>query len=445
MVAQASDRDTIAAPATPPGRGGIGVIRVSGSRSAEIAKAVCGNLPKPRCAAYREFRDAEGNSIDAGLLLWFPGPNSFTGEDVIEFQGHGGPVVMDMLLARILECGARPARPGEFSERAFLNDRLDLAQAEAIADLIDAGSREAATAAMRSLQGAFSEQVNSLVEQVIHLRLHVEAAIDFPDEDVDFLADAAITRQLDNIAASFSVLEKAAGQGRLLRDGLTVVLAGRPNAGKSSLLNLLAGQDAAIVTDIPGTTRDILREYLQVDGMPLHVLDTAGLREDPDAIEGEGIRRARDAMRQADAILLVTDDTNDDIPRHELPQDIPVITVRNKIDLSGRKAGRVNDREVALCATSGDGLDALHAEIKALVGHQVSGSGDFSARRRHVESLQRARHHVEQGRAALEGASAGELLAEELRLAQQHLNEITGEFTADDLLGRIFSSFCIGK
>ena len=445
MPMPASDNDTIAAVATPPGRGGIGVIRLSGPASAEIAARLAGPMPSPRTAAYRRFRNAEGDTLDEGLLLYFPAPNSFTGEDVVELQGHGGPVVMDSLLGYLLECGARAARPGEFSERAFLNDRLDLAQAEAIADLIDAGSREAAGAAVRSLQGAFSMRVSALVEQVIHLRLHVEAAIDFPEEEVDFLADAAIRKQLDSIATAFSELAVSAQQGRLLRDGVTVVLAGRPNAGKSSLLNLLAGQDAAIVTDVPGTTRDILREYLQVDGLPLHVLDTAGLRDNPDAIEGEGIRRAREAMQQADAIVLVVDDTRDEPLANELPADVPVITVRNKIDLSGRKAGRVGERDVALCATSGEGLAALHHELKTLVGHQAGGGGEFSARRRHIDALDRAREHVAKGRAALQKTAAGELLAEELRIAQQHLNEITGEFTADDLLGRIFSSFCIGK
>ena len=440
-----SDNDTIAAVATPMGRGGIGVIRISGQQAAVVAEKVAGQLPSPRTAVFRRFRGADDVVIDEGLLLYFPGPNSFTGEDVIELQGHGGPVVMDTLLARILECGARVARPGEFSERAFLNDRLDLAQAEAIADLIDAGSREAAAAAVRSLQGAFSQRVNELVEKVIHLRLHVEAAIDFPEEEVDFLADAAIREQLDDIDAAFTTLSNSARQGRLLRDGLTVVLAGRPNAGKSSLLNLLAGQDAAIVTDVPGTTRDILREYLQVDGLPLHVLDTAGLRDDPDAIEGEGIRRAREAMRQADAILLVVDDTTVDMPDEDFPPETPLVILRNKIDLSGRSAGRLGDREIALSAQTGAGLEDLHDVLKQLVGHQVSGGGEFSARRRHLDALERASDHVARGRDALQETAAGELLAEELRIAQQHLNEITGEFTADDLLGRIFSSFCIGK
>lgn len=445
MPIAAPDNDTIAAVATPPGRGGIGVIRLSGREATRIAAELAGPMPEPRHVAFRRFRDANDETLDEGLLLYFPAPNSFTGEDVVEFQGHGGPVVMDSLLARLLECGARAARPGEFSERAFLNDRLDLAQAEAIADLIDAGSREAASAAVRSLQGEFSKRISALVEQVIHLRLHVEAAIDFPEEEVDFLADAAIREQLDSIDASFNALAASAKQGRLLRDGLTVVLAGRPNAGKSSLLNLLAGQDAAIVTDVPGTTRDILREYLQIDGLPLHVLDTAGLRDDPDLIEGEGIRRAREAMQQADAILLVVDDTVDDASHMEMPADVPVITVRNKIDISGREAGRINKREIALSATSGEGLDALHQELKTLVGHQATGGGEFSARRRHIDALERAHAHVDKGRTALQETAAGELLAEELRIAQQHLNEITGEFTADDLLGRIFSSFCIGK
>lgn len=440
--------DTIAAIATAPGRGGIGVVRVSGPQAGLIATAMAGSLPIPRLAALRNFRDEHGAVIDQGLLLWFPAPDSFTGEDVIEFQGHGGPVVLDQLLKRIVSLGARLARPGEFTERAFLNDRLDLAQAEAVADLIDAGSAHAARAAMRSLQGEFSARIHALVEALIETRVHVEAAIDFPEEEVDFLSDAALHERIDALRESFRKVLSGAQQGRLLRDGMTVVIAGPPNAGKSSLLNALAGTDAAIVTDIPGTTRDVLRERINIDGLPINVVDTAGLRESPDVVEAEGIRRARLEIGRADRVLLVMDTREDEPAVEDLPPQLPVTLIRNKIDLSGESPGVAEENGrtcVRLSARTGEGLDLLRQHLKNAVDYHAEGSDDFIARRRHLEALERAANHLEQGVTALETARAGEILAEELRLAQQALGEITGEFSSDDLLGRIFSSFCIGK
>lgn len=447
-----SSSRTIAAIATPQGRGGIGVIRLSGSAAADIAEQVCGSLPPPRRAAFRRFRNAAGEVIDEGLVLFFPAPKSFTGEDVVELQGHGGPVVMDQLLQRLLALGAALARPGEFSERAFLNNRLDLAQAEAIADLIEAGSAQAARAAMRSLHGEFSKRVHALVRALTDTRIHVEAAIDFPEEEVDFLSDAALSRRLEDVAARFERLDAAARQGQLLHDGLTVVIAGAPNAGKSSLLNALAGTDAAIVTDIPGTTRDVLRERIQLDGLPLHVIDTAGLRDSEDVVEAEGVRRARREFERADRLLLVIDSNADDTAAMRelaaLPPELPVTLVRNKIDLSGESPGEAVENDCAvirLSVKTGAGIDALQEHLKRSAGFHAEESGVFIARRRHLDALARAREHVAQGVAALEATRAGELLAEELRLAQQALGEITGEVSSDDLLGEIFSSFCIGK
>jgi tRNA modification GTPase len=388
-----------------------------------------------------------------GLALFFPAPNSYTGEHVVELQGHGGPVVMDRLIERCIELGARRARPGEFTERAFLNDKIDLAQAEAVADLIDAGSREAARAAMRSLRGEFSSMVQGLTDAVIDLRTYVEAAIDFPDEEVDFLGDRELAERLAAVRAHFDGVSTAAGQGRLLRDGLTVVLAGRPNSGKSSLLNRLAGYDAAIVTDIPGTTRDVLRERIDIDGLPLHVLDTAGLRDSSDAVEAEGVRRAAAEMSRADRVLFVIDCADDPLglayeqERARLPGDVPVTLVFNKSDLRAATPSDSQSRlpRVHVSALTGEGLDDLRAHLKDSVSFQSTGNGSISARRRHLEALARARAHVESAAAQQEQRRAGELVAEELRLAQQALDEITGVFTADDLLGRIFGSFCIGK
>jgi len=449
-----SHPDTIVAAATPPGRGGVGIVRVSGPKTPEIAATLVGELPTARHATLARFLDAAGNPIDIGIALFYPGPQSYTGEHVLELQGHGGPVIVESLVTRCMELGARRARPGEFTERAFHNDKIDLAQAEAVADLIDAGSKEAARAAMRSLQGEFSGMVQGLTDSLIDLRTYVEAAIDFPEEEVDFLADSQLGERLATVRRHFDAVNAAAGQGRLLRDGLTVVLAGRPNSGKSSLLNRLAGYDAATVTDIPGTTRDVLRERIDIDGLPLHVLDTAGLRDSDDAVEREGVRRAAAEMSRADRVLFVIDTSNDPLGRAfneqlaRLPADVPVTLVYNKIDLA---SGLPVDDTVAgpprihVSALTGTGLDLLRAHLKACVSFQSPGNGSISARRRHMEALARARKCVETAARELTQRRAGELIAEELRQAQQALEEITGIFTADDLLGRIFGSFCIGK
>jgi tRNA modification GTPase len=429
-------------------------VRISGPGVADIARELIGELPSPRLATQRGFRGRSGELLDAGLALYFPAPHSFTGEDVLELHGHGGPVVMDLLVQRALELGARAARPGEFSERAFLNDKLDLAQAEAIADLIDSGSAQAARAALRSLQGEFSAMVNGLTEAVIELRTYVEAAIDFPEEEIDFLADAELGQRLERVLEHFEAVAAAARQGQILRDGMSVVIAGAPNAGKSSLLNRLAGYDAAIVTDIPGTTRDVLHERIDIDGMPLHVVDTAGLREGSDAVEAEGIRRARAAITRADRILFVVDGATDpeasafEREHLRLPAEVPVTVVFNKADLAGREPG-VNSRStpprIWLSALTGNGLGLLRRHLKECMGFAAAEAGTISARRRHLDALARARRHVDTGREQLLNRRAGELLAEELRQAQAALGEITGAFTSDDLLGRIFSTFCIGK
>ena len=443
--------DTIAALATPPGRGGVGIVRVSGPRAAAIAEALLGHLPKPRTAEYLPFVDADGTVLDTGLALFFPGPHSYTGEDVLELQGHGGPVVMDLLLERCLALGARAARPGEFTERAWLNDKLDLAQAEAVADLIDSASKQAARLAVRSLQGAFSQRVHELVAALTELRVYVESAIDFPEEEIDFLGDGAVAARLAEVCQHLADTRAQARQGNLLREGIRVVIAGRPNAGKSTLLNALSGRDSAIVTDIPGTTRDLLREQISIDGLPLHVIDTAGLREAADAVEQEGVRRAWAAIESADHILLLHaadgDEDDDELHQRLAAAGPPLTRVWTKIDLSGDIPGlREGARgpELWLSARSGAGLDALRQHLKACAGYQGGGEGQFMARRRHLDALQRASDHLARAGEQLH-AAAGELLAEELRQAQQALGEITGEFSADDLLGEIFSSFCIGK
>jgi tRNA modification GTPase len=449
-----SHTDTIVAAATPPGRGGVGIVRVSGPKTPEIAATLVGELPEARRATLSRFLDAAGQPIDIGIALFFPGPQSYTGEHVLELQGHGGPVILESLVERCMQLGARRARPGEFTERAFHNDKIDLAQAEAVADLIDAGSREAARAAMRSLQGEFSNMVQGLTDALVDLRTYVEAAIDFPEEEVDFLGDGQLAERLTTVRGHFDAVLAAAGQGRLLRDGLTVVLAGRPNSGKSSLLNRLAGYDAAIVTAIPGTTRDVLRERIDIDGLPLHVLDTAGLRDSEDAVEREGVRRAAAEMSRADRVLFVIDCANDPQGRAfneeqvRLPADVPVTLVFNKIDLAGGLS--VDDTvsgppRLHVSAVTGAGLGQLRSHLKACVSFQTAGNGSISARRRHLEALARARDCVETAARELGQRRAGELVAEELRLGQQALEEITGIFTADDLLGRIFGSFCIGK
>ena len=441
--------DTIVALATPPGTGGVGVVRISGGDSERIARAMLGSLPEPRVATYATFVNAHGESLDRGLALYFPGPASFTGESVLELHGHGGTIVMSLLVDAAVELGARLAEPGEFSKRAFLNDKLDLAQSEAIADLIGSGTAQAARAALRSLSGMFSEAVNELVEQLTALRMYVEAAIDFPEEEIDFLSDDELGERLVACAASFDSLLARAAVGRVMRDGYQVVIVGKPNAGKSSLMNRLSGEDTAIVTEIAGTTRDVLRERINIDGLAVELVDTAGLRDNPDRIEEEGIRRARKAMAEADAVLWIQDATEPVPERIEEPvaDGVPVTIVRNKIDLSGDHPGIVDgDRPVVmLSAQTGEGLDALRKRIRDLAGFRDLGEGAFTARRRHVDALRDAQKHFEAGREALQTARAGELLAEELRLAQQALWIITGEFTPDDLLGRIFSEFCIGK
>jgi len=430
------------------------VVRVSGPKTPEIAATLVGELPVARHATLTRFVDSEGEPIDVGLALFFPGPQSYTGEHVLEIQGHGGPVVVERLVDRCVQLGARRARPGEFTERAFHNDKIDLAQAEAVADLIDAGSREAARAAMRSLQGEFSSMVQGLTDALIDLRSYVEAAIDFPEEEVDFLGDTELGERLATVRGHFDAVAAAAGQGRLLRDGISVVLAGRPNSGKSSLLNRLAGYDAAIVTAIPGTTRDVLRERIDIDGLPLHVLDTAGLRESEDVVEREGVRRAAAEMARADRVLFVIDTANDPAgrafteERARLPPDVPVTLVFNKIDLGvGLPVADTisGPPRIHVSAVTGTGLDLLRAHLKDSVSFQTAGNGSISARRRHLDALARAREGVEQAARELHQRRAGELVAEELRASQQALEEITGVFTADDLLGRIFGSFCIGK
>jgi tRNA modification GTPase len=450
--------ETIAAVATAQGRGGVGIVRVSGPLAASIAVAVSGRQLKPRYAHYGPFNDADGQVLDQGLALYFPGPHSFTGEDVLELQGHGGPVVLDLLLRRCVQLGARLARPGEFSERAFLNDKLDLAQAEAIADLIEASSEQAARNALRSLQGEFSKRVHGLTERLINLRIYVEAAIDFPEEEIDFLADGHVLKLLDAVRADLAGVIKQAGQGALLREGMTVVIAGRPNAGKSSLLNALAGREAAIVTAIAGTTRDVLREHIHIDGMPLHVVDTAGLRDTDDHVEKIGVERALKAIHEADRVLLVVDATAPEAldplalwPEflQQQPDPAKLTLIRNKADLSNEPVAMevCNDGHVtiSLSAKSTEGLDLLREHLKTCMGYEQTLEGSFSARRRHLDALKQASTALEHGHAQLTLAGAGELLAEDLRQAQQVLGEITGAFSSDDLLGRIFSSFCIGK
>lgn len=446
ITVMTSIADTIVAAATPPGKGGVGIVRVSGELTEFIARTLLGSLPEPRFASYRVFRDVSGRRVDEGLALYFPGPASFTGQSVLELHGHGGPVVISLIIDAIVALGARQAEPGEFSKRAFLNDKLDLVQAEAIADLIESGTAQAARAALRSLSGAFSHAVDSLLEQLVRLRMHVEAAIDFPEEEIDFLADDVLLARLDECAAAFDRLLSEARQGRVLRDGYQVVIVGKPNAGKSSLLNLLSGQDAAIVTEVAGTTRDVLREQIDVDGLAVELVDTAGLRNDPDRIEAEGIRRAREALASADAALWIQDvsDQDPDLGQENLPAGIPVTVVHNKIDLSGDEPGLVNGA-VYLSAHTGRGVKALRQHIRQLAGYEGRGESAFTARRRHIEALERAANHFEAGRTALAKTKAGELLAEELRLSQQALGEVTGAFSADDLLGKIFAEFCIGK
>ncbi|MCF6217305.1 MAG: tRNA uridine-5-carboxymethylaminomethyl(34) synthesis GTPase MnmE [Gammaproteobacteria bacterium] len=446
--------ETIAAVATPPGRGGVGIVRVSGPATAAISEQVLGRQLSPRRAEYLPFKDSDGLAIDQGIALFFPNPHSFTGEDVLELQGHGGPVVMDMLLERVVQLGARIARPGEFSEQAFLNDKLDLTQAEAIADLIDSASQQAARMALRSLQGAFSDQINQLVERFINLRVYVESAIDFPEEEIDFLTEGNVAAQVAELKASLQQVIDSAHQGQLLREGATIVIAGQPNVGKSTLLNRLTGRDSAIVTNTPGTTRDLLREQILIDGLPLHIIDTAGLRETSDQVEKIGIQRARDEISKADRLLLIVDgaegiSAEDQSIIDQLSEPSPPMTlIRNKIDNHSQHAAFDEEAAIptiSLSAKRGEGVELLRQHLKACVGYQSGAEGGFMARHRHLDALNRAMQHISQGEAQLLGMGAGELLAEELRQAQGALNEITGEFGSDELLGKIFSSFCIGK
>lgn len=428
------------------------MLRVSGANAQAIASALLGRLPTPRQAQLATFTDAAGEPIDLGLALYFPAPHSFTGEDVLELQGHGGPVVQEALLARVLELGARRARPGEFSERAYLNDKLDLAQAEAIADLIDAGSQAAARAALRSMQGEFSQLVRAVTQALTDLRVYVEAAIDFPEEEIDFLSTGELATRLELVRERLERVERSARQGRLLTQGMHVVIAGRPNAGKSTLLNRLAGYDAAIVTDVPGTTRDVLRERIQIDGLPLHLMDTAGLRADArDPIEQEGMRRARAEMLRADRLLFVIDASADPTAaaylaeRAALPAGVPVTLVFNKADLRPVQAPSPDLPEsLWLSAATGQGIEQLRSHLKAVMGYTQDGAGALSARARHLDALVQVRAAFDRA-VVLLGRRQGELVAEELRLAQQALGEITGQVSSDDLLGAIFGSFCIGK
>ena len=473
----ARHNDPIAAIATAPGRGAVGIVRVSGKGIAALVRTLCGKALKPREATYLPFRDANGSPIDHGLAIYFPGPHSYTGEDVLELQAHGGPVVLQLLLARCLEAaqsanedgkpvltGLRLAQPGEFTERAFLNDKIDLAQAEAIADLIDASTEAAARSASRSLSGAFSQEIHVLRDALVHLRMLVEATLDFPEEEIDFLQKADAFGQLERLRAQVTAVLARAHQGALLREGIKVVIAGQPNAGKSSLLNALAGAELAIVTPIAGTTRDKVQQTIQIEGVPLHVIDTAGLRDSDDEVERIGIARAWDEIAAADAVLFLHDLTraeqadyaaaDADIARtlqDRLPAQVPVIHVWNKTDMAAadvqaRHTAQLNAEQIALSARTGDGLDALRKRLLEVAGWQSAPEGLYLARARHVEALQAVDAHLEMADEQLAAQSAHlDLMAEELRLAQLLLNSITGEFSSDDLLGVIFSSFCIGK
>ncbi len=445
--------DTIAALATPPGKGGVGIVRISGPLSKSIAGEILKKPLTPRIASYLSFYDSSCNVLDIGIAIFFPGPNSFTGEDVLELHGHGGQFILDLLLQRVIELGARLAKPGEFSERAFLNDKLDLVQAEAISDLINASSAQAARSAIRSLSGEFSNTITEFLEKLIQFRIYVESSIDFSEEEIDFLAEAKVLSTLKDLRSDVNNILQVAKQGVLLNEGIKVVILGQPNVGKSTLLNGLSGRDSAIVTAIAGTTRDILRESIHIDGIPLHVSDTAGLRDTTGIVELEGIRRAWKEVEVADLILFMIDggvglSAKDKSLIAQLPADIPQIFLINKIDLlDAIDQRKLNDdfAGIAISAKTGEGIAALKQLIKTTIGYEHTGQGLFLARRRHLDALQRCEQALIQGCAHMEGHIAGELLAEELRIAQQALSEITGEFSNEDLLGHIFSSFCIGK
>jgi len=457
MLSPLNDQTTIAALATPPGRGGVGIIRISGPLTQSITKAILNKEIQPRIATFSPFYDENNQTIDQGIALFFPGPHSFTGEDILELQAHGGPVILDCLLKRILQLGAQLAQPGEFTQRAFLNDKIDLTQAEAIIDLINASSEQAARSAFRSLQGEFSICIHELVESLIQLRVYIEAAIDFSEEEIDFLKIKEIEKNLDDILTKLLNVKQSAKQGSLLRDGMTVVIAGKPNAGKSSLLNWFSGKETAIVTDVAGTTRDVLREYINLDGMPLHIVDTAGLQETENVIEQEGIRRAWKEIEQADKILLMTDHSKikEDDPQKIWPEFFEKIAnkklitiIKNKIDLTEDKP-HIENRDhysiVYLSVKREKGMDLLKEHLKKCMGYENISEGTFIARRRHLDALSKAEHYLKAAQVQLTENKMIELLAEDLLQAQNTLSEITGEFTPDDLIGEIFSTFCIGK
>ena len=497
--------DTIAAVSTPPGRGGIGVVRVSGPRAGEVARAVAGRLPEPRVATSARFLADDGETLDNGLVLWFPAPHSYTGEDTLELQGHGGPVVLDRVVGRVLSLGARPARPGEFTERAFLNGKLDLVQAEAVADLIDAATHEAARLARRSLDGALSERVNAAVDELVAIRTLIEGALDFPDEEIPAPPEGLLAERLDRVLRAVAAARGAAARGNLLREGFAVVIVGRPNVGKSSLLNRLAGRERAIVTEVPGTTRDTVQAPVQVDGLPLRIVDTAGLRPTDDPVERIGIERTWAAVAEADAVLAVVDDRCglEEADREildRLPDRLPRVIVHNKIDLTGAPAGEWEfgleagseaglesesvppcpapatsgleseaeaeaywasglgpglesglalesgpDHRIRLSAKTGEGVDRLRERLKKLAGFEPRAEGLFMARRRHLVALDDALAALEAAKRNGAQGAGSEIVAEDLRLAQRALGKITGEFTTEDLLGRIFATFCIGK
>lgn len=457
MLSQLNNQITIAALATPPGRGGVGIIRISGPLSQTISQTITKKILKPRTATFSNFYDANDQTIDQGIALFFPAPNSFTGEDILELHAHGGPVILDYLLKRVLQLGAQLAQPGEFSQRAFLHDKIDLAQAEAIIDLINASSEQAARSALRSLQGEFSQRINELVAAITQLRVYVEAAIDFSEEEIELLQPEAQEQQLDEIITQLIEVKKVAKQGTLLREGMAVVIVGKPNAGKSSLLNWFSGKETAIVTEVAGTTRDVLREYINLDGMPLHIIDTAGLQKTENVIEQEGIRRTWQEIEKADKILLMVDHAKNEEsdPKKLWPEffaKIPnkklITVIKNKIDLTATKPHIEHHADYAaiyLSVKQEQGLDLLKEHLKKCMGYENVTEGTFIARRRHLAALDRAEQYLIAAKDQLKQQKMIELLAEDLQQAQNALAEITGEFSSDDLLGEIFSSFCIGK